>query len=74
MEDKLLKKMEDNLKNKIKWKTTSKKNGRRPKTNTKWETTYKKIKNGRRPKKIIERRPQAQFKKSTLIGCDIIVN
>ena len=32
----------------------------------KWKTTSKKIKNGRRP--------QAQLKKSTLVGCDIIVN
>jgi hypothetical protein len=38
------------------------KNRRRPK------------KNGRRPQKNKNEQPQAQFKKSTLIGCDIIVN
>ena len=38
------------------------KNGRRPQK--KWKMTLKK--NGIQP--------QAQFKKSTLIGCDIIVN
>ena len=32
----------------------------------KWKTTSKKWKNGRQP--------QVQVKKSTLIGCDIIVN
>ena len=31
-------------------------------------------KNGRRPSKQNGRQPQAQLKKSTLIGCDIIVN
>jgi hypothetical protein len=31
-------------------------------------------KNGRQPQKIKNGQPQAQFKKSTLIGCDIIVN
>jgi hypothetical protein len=31
-------------------------------------------KNGRRPNKKNGRQPQAQLKKSTLIGCDIIVN
>ena len=42
--------------------TTSTKNGRLPQ------------KNGRPPQKINGRHSQAQFKKSTLIGCDIIVN
>ena len=61
--------MEEDLKkiNLKKWKTTSKnktKNGRRPQKIM--EDDLKKIKNGRRP--------QAQLKKSTLIGCDIIVN
>ena len=46
-----------------KWKTTSKKNGRRP----------QKKKKGRRPQKN-GTRLQVQLKKSTLIGCDIIVN
>ena len=40
-----------------------KKNGRQPQKK-KWKPASKK--NGRRP--------QGQFKKSTLIGCDIIVN
>jgi hypothetical protein len=31
-------------------------------------------KNGRQPQKIKNGEPQAQFKKSTLIGCDILVN
>jgi hypothetical protein len=31
-------------------------------------------KSGRRPHQKNRRQPQAQFKKSTLIGCDIIVN
>ena len=37
---------------------------REDKLNKKWKTTLNKK----------ERRPQAQLKKSTLIGCDIIVN
>ena len=56
---------------KLKWRP--KKNGRQPKK--KWKMIFKK--NGRRPKKNISkngRRHQAQFKKSTLIVCDIIVN
>jgi hypothetical protein len=62
--------MEDNLKKnrrqpQKKWKTTSKKNGRRPLK-----------KNGRQLKTILNngRQPQAQLKKSTLIASDIIVN
>ena len=54
--------MEDDLK-KIK-------NGRRPQNNIIEEDLQK---NERRPQKI-GRRPQAQLNKSTLIGCDIIVN
>jgi hypothetical protein len=56
--------MEDD--HKQKWRTTSKK----------WKMTSKIIKNnnGRRPQKIYNgRQPQAPLKKSTLIGCDIIV-
>ena len=52
-----------------KWKKTSKKiKLKKWKTTSKkkWKTTSNKIKNGRRP--------EAQLKKSTLIGCDIIVN
>ena len=40
--------------------------------NKKMEDELKK--NGRRPQKIKNGQPEAQFKKSTLIGCDIIVN
>jgi hypothetical protein len=53
--------MEDNLK---KMEDDLKKNGSRPQK--KWKMTSKKWKNGRRP--------QLQLNKSTLIGCDIIVN
>ena len=45
------------------------KNGRQPK---KKEDNLKK--NGTRPQKKNGRQPQEQFKKSTLIGCAIIVN
>ena len=51
------------------WKTTLTKNGRRPQQ--KMEDDQK---NGRWPKKENRRRPQAQLKRSTLIGSDIIVN
>ena len=57
---KTTKKMEDDLKEQ--WKTTSKK----------WKTTSKE--KGRTTSIKIGIRPQAQLKKSTLIGCDIIVN
>jgi hypothetical protein len=72
MEDYLKKKMEDNLKTnkrrpQNKWKTTSKR---------KWKMTSKKdCKNGRQPQKNgMEDDLKHNFKKSTLIGCDIIVN
>ena len=38
----------------------------------KWKTTANT--SGRQPQTKNGRRPQTQFKKSTLIGCDIIVN
>ena len=48
----------EHLKKTKSWKTTSKK--------MKWKTTSKKEEE--------KRQPQAQLKKLTLIGCDIIVN
>jgi hypothetical protein len=60
MEDNLQKKMEYNLKQ----------IGRRPLK--KWKTTSKE--NGRQPKKKIEYELKHNLNKSTLIGCDIIVN
>ena len=57
--------MEDDHK-KIKMEEDLKKNGRRPQKKGSKEDDLKKKWNGRRP--------HAQFKKSTLIGCDIIVN
>ena len=50
-------------------------------TSKKWKKSSERMKNGRRPFKKLEddlkkngRGPQAQLKKSTLIGCNIIVN
>ena len=56
----------------MKWKTTSKtkQKGRRPKTNGR--QTQKKMEDLKKMKKW--KTTQVQFKKSTLIGCDIIVN
>ena len=39
----------------------------------KWKTTFKKMEDNLKKNKN-RRRPQAQLRKSTLIGCDIIVN
>jgi hypothetical protein len=53
-----------------------KRNGRQPKKEME-HVLKKNRKNGRQPKKTTYkngRQPQSQFKKSTLIGCDIIVN
>jgi hypothetical protein len=63
--------MEDELKKK---EDDLKKNGRRPQKKLNGRQPPKK--NGRRPTKTKKngRRPEVQFKKSTLIGCDIIVN
>jgi hypothetical protein len=70
------KKMKDDLN---KWKTTSKKLEGDLKKN--WKTTYKKRMEDKLRKmednlktNKNERQPQAQFKKSAFIGCDIIVN
>ena len=58
------KKWKMTLKKNKKWKTTSKKNERRPQK--KWKTPKKKLK--------MEDNLKHNLKKSTLIGCDIIVN
>ena len=52
-----------------------KKNGRQPKKNGRQPKKKLKI-NGRRPQKIIKMEDDLKhnLKKSTLIGCDIIVN
>ena len=66
--------MEDELKQKT--ENDLQKNGRRPrkKMEDDLKTKQKSKKNGRRPLKKKEEDLKHNLKKSTLIGCDIIVN
>ena len=86
MEDDLKKnkKMEDNLKKKLKWKTTSisfeklkwrhQKNGRQPKN--KWKTTLKKKEDNIKKRKTTSKIKWKMNQSTTIniIGCDTIVN